>query len=539
MINEKFREGTGSNVMDDLTRSETDGAKFSDFFHKLVSMVCSGSLTVDDDFMSSYVFFLINCNRSLENEILRGCVLRYVSLPIWESLSTHKLDAILDMNPTLLLHWKNHSEQSKSSSKKRDTEYLAQWIPKLLTDFVVSVESATLESSTRIRVLYFERFAEFLIDLLSQMTTRRFLNALVNDVHMIVRCHRSVFVSSPDLSGKNKLFCQLLGIIDSYVHFEVDDHSGQALTTEERIGEQNVKLHKLQTVAYNKHKESLKELIFSSTGALGDETNLLKHLELLSIEELCSFAFELGIISTRDLDRLGEPGPSNIDLQEFLLDLFADEFRIRQGQLQSLNQLPLHPNEKLLWDENQIPSGNTYRSDAPLALPKLNLQYLTIHDYLLRNFSVFRLESAFEIREDLTDAIKRMGPRQNLDGSVAFSGWSRMAVGCHAVHVSDVGKPNLGEIIPSHVYGTLDLDISMFTGAIADEWRSLKDHDVVFLVCIEKPNVEASGNQEQYTNERQLMRQGMKPRGSRDMQWQGESADFPKTFGKSLRDHIT
>ena len=33
---------------------------------------------------------------------------------------------------------------------------------------------------------------------------------------------------------------------------------------------------------------------------------------------------------------------------------------------------------------------------ACLALPKLNLQFLTLHDYLLRNFNLFRLESTCE-----------------------------------------------------------------------------------------------------------------------------------------------
>ena len=33
---------------------------------------------------------------------------------------------------------------------------------------------------------------------------------------------------------------------------------------------------------------------------------------------------------------------------------------------------------------------------ACLALPKLNLQFLTLHDYLLRNFVLFRLESTCE-----------------------------------------------------------------------------------------------------------------------------------------------
>ena len=40
----------------------------------------------------------------------------------------------------------------------------------------------------------------------------------------------------------------------------------------------------------------------------------------------------------------------------------------------------------------QVPSIN-YNGDTVLALPKLNLQFLTFHDYLLRCFNLFRLES--------------------------------------------------------------------------------------------------------------------------------------------------
>lgn len=43
-----------------------------------------------------------------------------------------------------------------------------------------------------------------------------------------------------------------------------------------------------------------------------------------------------------------------------------------------------------------------------LALPKLNLQFLTAHDYLLRNFSLFRLEATYEIREDIADVLSRV-----------------------------------------------------------------------------------------------------------------------------------
>jgi intron-binding protein aquarius len=45
-----------------------------------------------------------------------------------------------------------------------------------------------------------------------------------------------------------------------------------------------------------------------------------------------------------------------------------------------------------------VPLGKFYNGKQVLALPKLNLQFLTAHDYLLRNFTLFRLESAYEIR---------------------------------------------------------------------------------------------------------------------------------------------
>ena len=63
----------------------------------------------------------------------------------------------------------------------------------------------------------------------------------------------------------------------------------------------------------------------------------------------------------------------------------------RRFQREVINEMPLYPTEGVLWDENQIPSVN-YSGETCLALPKLNLQFLTAHDYLLRNFNLFRCE---------------------------------------------------------------------------------------------------------------------------------------------------
>ena len=109
--------------------------------------------------------------------------------------------------------------------------------------------------------------------------------------------------------------------------------------------------------------------------------------------------------------------------------------------------MPLYPTEAVLFDENQVPTVHYTGTCRPmhkwpgmkqgacnrvccaparskgaklpcrrvagegvLALPKLNLQFLTFADYLLRNFNLFRLEATYEIREDIADILKRVGP---------------------------------------------------------------------------------------------------------------------------------
>ncbi len=75
------------------------------------------------------------------------------------------------------------------------------------------------------------------------------------------------------------------------------------------------------------------------------------------------------------------------------MQVMVSTYERRRFQREVINEMPLYPTEGVLWDENQIPSAN-YTGESCLALPKLNLQFLTDHDYLLRNFNLFRSVSA-------------------------------------------------------------------------------------------------------------------------------------------------
>lgn len=70
-----------------------------------------------------------------------------------------------------------------------------------------------------------------------------------------------------------------------------------------------------------------------------------------------------------------------------------------------------------------------------------------------RSFNLFRLESAYEIRGDLVDAIRRTNPRRDPSqgGATRFEGWARMATPISGVSITEVKKPNLGEKVPAEV----------------------------------------------------------------------------------------
>ena len=89
----------------------------------------------------------------------------------------------------------------------------------------------------------------------------------------------------------------------------------------------------------------------------------------------------------------------------FLLEVLVSAFQKRRSQRQTVNELPLYPNEEVILNDDVVMSS-AVTDVGCLALPKLNLQFLTFQDYLLRNFNLFRLEATHEIREDIADVLR-------------------------------------------------------------------------------------------------------------------------------------
>ena len=134
-------------------------------------------------------------------------------------------------------------------------------MPNLIVDYLSMVEGEQNDDIT----LYILKFTELLIDLISQLPTRRFLVTVLDNLHLILRC-KAVTISP--------LFAQLVSMLDNYLHFEMNNITGEPMSRLDVMSLYNGRLHKLQQLAYAHYRDELVDLIYSSTGELGKVRSL-------------------------------------------------------------------------------------------------------------------------------------------------------------------------------------------------------------------------------------------------------------------------
>ncbi|KAG9303733.1 hypothetical protein G9A89_018630 [Geosiphon pyriformis] len=475
MVNEKFRErvSTWGNFVN-------NPSQFPAFFNRVLHL----AITTQADSLTLGVrrfilIFLIHSFQSLENSLIRTECLRLVFISIWGCLASGaRRDHELKLHKDHKDNWSRFSKKLRHSdeAQKEKIQFESSWLSELLKGFVEILYSIPESGDTNPdAIAYCERFLEFLIDLEAQLPTRRYFNTLLEDHQIVVLCRLAPIVNRKEGS---ELFMQLLETLKFYAGFEINDFNGLALTVDEMTALHCKKLSNLQHIAFRHFKDTLQTLALSNFAAIENRADLKKYFEPLSHDEIVRLC-DLLHVRTRRL--VGD----NVYDKDFLLEVLISRFEKRKSQIDTINSMPLYPDENALFDEAVVKT-QFYSGETPLALPKLNLQFLTIHDYLLRNFNLFRLESTYEIRQDIEDVVKRLAPRIAYPISrTEFTGWARMAVEVDRFSIVEVSKPNLGEEHPSLVKADVTFNLGRYTESIRNEWDSLKQHDVLFLMTIE------------------------------------------------------
>ncbi|XP_017331417.1 RNA helicase aquarius isoform X3 [Ictalurus punctatus] len=471
IVNEKFRENVPAWQV--FKKMPTH---FPYFFKCVMEACLTGEeLGLSLREQTVLLLFLDHCFNSLEVDLIREQVQQLISLPMWMCLLPSRLQHELKKVPKLQKFWnlikKNYDKMDKKDAEQaqRERTFLSALIKKFLSVLMSIPESGPMSME---KVHYCERFIELMIDLEALLPTRRWFNTVLDDSHLVVSCHLS---SLTQREKEGHLFCQLLDMLKFYTGFEINDQTGNALTEKEMTTLHYDRITSLQRAAFA-HFPELQDFALSNVAAVDTRESLTKHFGHLSPNTLHQVASYLCL-----LPELPDGKDTSYD-KEVLLELLVSRHERRISQIEQLNQMPLYPTEKIIWDENIVPT-EYYSGEGCLALPKLNLQFLTLHDYLLRNFNLFRLESTYEIRQDIEDIVLRMKPWQSEYGGVVFGGWARMAQTIMSFSIVEVAKPNIGENWPARVRADVTLNLNV-QNHIKAEWEGLRKHDVCFLITV-------------------------------------------------------
>lgn len=475
---------------------------FGLLFKAAIRLALSNSAEFDLKIVERYhlLTFFNYAFTSIEVDFVHAQIKRYLSLSIWINLSEAKRHIELTkLSKKIQTAWVKLEEQDKKLDSKLLQErmfertfmfcYVKQFL-RILEDAVtyetqdedgdesMDQSEASVELNKDIS-LYCQRFLEFMIDVVSELPLRRFFHAILDYTHFIERCQLSSLARHKSRDGQ--LFDQLVEQLLFYTRTEVDIMTGDPLSDVEILRKHEKEILDLQKILWSKYPH-LKKYAIKPIKAIDNPTALYEIITSFDNKaELFEFLLSIKLVDKESMD---EDDQDNAPL---MVSIVMKHYKRYDSQLKKINSIPLFSNESVIWDTNLVPD-QYYNYEYPLALPKLNLQFLTMSDYLLRNFMLFKNESTYEIRQDLEDGITRSKCRWTNDGQFATGPKQRMALIIKDFSITEVGKPKLGERCPSRVRAKVVINMDYVRPDWRKEWEQLRKHDTCFLVSFRKPN---------------------------------------------------
>lgn len=184
-------------------------------------------------------------------------------------------------------------------------------------------------------LLYCERFVELLVDLQSQLPTRKYTNALISDLHVLVAIHLSPIYKD----SKHQLFRDLVAQLEDYLYFAVNSYTSAPLSDAELHQIHCQGLARLQRVALENFKEKLTVLALSNYASIDKREELVELLSDLTDEETTKLCDLLYL-------RTSYPEGINVPLDRtFFIEVLVQTFQERQSFVEQARNLTVYPNE--------------------------------------------------------------------------------------------------------------------------------------------------------------------------------------------------
>ncbi|KAK6501069.1 hypothetical protein TWF481_008919 [Arthrobotrys musiformis] len=452
---------------------ETNPASFASLFRRVLIMSLSASSLLVP--RTHILCFIISAFQSLDNVLVRKECAPLVSIGIWQNLhSEDARDRRLSENTQFKKAWRASEKKRLALTDQRSKARLSferSWLHSFILQLIHTIYVDGDRNKMNEVRLFAERMVEFLTDLLSQLPTRRYVLGLLEDLQVVTCIRLSPFYGLQE----SQLFRDLVTLLEHFYYHEDGPKSDQGRSTPPAESKYRRNITRLQNTALQVSKGKLTVLGLANYASIGQKDDLGLQISTLDDRELSE-------IYERLLFRRNYPEevPCRID-RRFMLCVIVETFAKRESPVDIVRNSSLLPTEETL--TSSLFHSENHAWESPVPVPKLNIQYLSITDFLWRAFFLHKSESFFGIHRDIQDSLRRLKPMVRA-GAVVFPGNSKMAAQINRVAILEEAPPKVGEVLAAHIRAEVLIDFGTANEDTKREWDSLRLDDVVFLLSI-------------------------------------------------------
>ena len=435
----------------------------------------------------------------IKNELIKLC-----SIFIWVNLTKEKLRLIFLKDKSLLKNFLALAKMNKIKEGGILNSKYCCYINSLLENILLFFDQ---KKEIKIPTSYINKGLLLLISFLGIYNTRKFLCPLLTEKHFIERFN--LFINEQKNKKKNEM-----DIED--IHLNYNNENNKKENNEIDLDKfeflyqrftyyyfyelihydiyqqnkyQSKELEKMQKKLYNLYPDKMRQLLNVNFIFSDNRKNLIELISYLSDEELYNFLKEENLINYPKefyFDSLIK------NRDKLLQEIFICKYIKKTNILEKTLSIPLYPDESILIPENNKLLPNYYSIidyDKSIIIPKLSFSYLSLYDYLLNNYYLYKYESSYEITEDLENCLEKMEPLfDELTGKflMKFKGWSLMGYPILDFQVLTSQSPLVGQDYPREVIGEITYDLNNIQPEIRKEWEKFKKFDTIFLIYLNK-----------------------------------------------------
>ena len=436
----------------------------------------------------------------IKNELLKLC-----SIFTWVHLSREKLKLIIAKDKSLLKNFLALGQMNKVKQGGILSSIYCCYINSLLENILLFFDQKK-DKDMEIPISYINKAILLLISFLGINNTRKYLLPLLIEKHFIERFN--LFINEINNKNRKKNFEMDLNEdeinnnnkdeIDinkfeflyhrfSYYYFYELVNNNNDISQYNKI--QSQELEMMQKKLYNLYPDKMQQLLNVNFIFSDNRKNLIDLISYLSEDELYDFLKEEKLINYPK-DFYFDTSIKNRN--KLLQEIFICKYIKKTNILEETLSFPLYPNESILIPEKNKLLPNYYSLidfKSSIIIPKLSYTNLSLYDYLLNNYYLYKYESSYEISEDLENCLEKMDPLfDETTGKflMKFKGWSLMGYPITDFQVLTSQSPLVGEDYPREVIGEISYDLNGIQPEIRKEWENFKKFDTIFLIYLNK-----------------------------------------------------